>query len=208
MHLFSIRMKLFFLWVVFTFSLPSIEDPRNLSEAFLGSFREFSLLKKIICKWFLRTVLKARRCTSFLILQIILDRKGVKIDVFQRFWWVFVHFVKERKIIWNVLYWWLHISSQRWVQGFPKQNVHFITEDTICYPSGNYVIFINIETKTKTVLQCINGIVGVVATNIPYEVVAFSDRKLKPSIHIYNFPALTRRTKLKGILGDTSSIHN
>ncbi|XP_040128666.2 cilia- and flagella-associated protein 43 isoform X6 [Ictidomys tridecemlineatus] len=88
--------------------------------------------------------------------------------------------------------------SVRWVQGFPKQNVHFVTEDTICYPSGNYVIFINIETKTKTVLQCINGIVGVVATNIPYEVVAFSDRKLKPNIYIYNFPGLTRRTKLKG----------
>ncbi|XP_076691131.1 cilia- and flagella-associated protein 43 [Callospermophilus lateralis] len=88
--------------------------------------------------------------------------------------------------------------SVRWVQGFPKQNVHFVTEDTICYPSGNYVIFINIETKTKTVLQCISGIVGVVATNIPYEVVAFSDRKLKPNIYIYNFPGLTRRTKLKG----------
>ncbi|XP_023571341.1 cilia- and flagella-associated protein 43 isoform X2 [Octodon degus] len=88
--------------------------------------------------------------------------------------------------------------SVRWVQGFPKQNVHFVNDSTICYPSGNYVIFINIETKQKTVLQCINGIVGVVATNVPYEVVAFSDRRLKPLIHIYNFPALTRRTKLKG----------
>ncbi|KAM5271833.1 cilia- and flagella-associated protein 43 [Ctenodactylus gundi] len=88
--------------------------------------------------------------------------------------------------------------SVRWVQGFPKQNVHFVNDDTICYPCGNYVIFINIETKKKTVLQCINGIVGVVATNIPCEVVAFSDRRLKPIIHIYNFPGLTRRTKLKG----------
>ncbi|XP_033617136.1 cilia- and flagella-associated protein 43 [Fukomys damarensis] len=88
--------------------------------------------------------------------------------------------------------------SVRWVQGFPKQNVHFVNDNTICYPSGNYVIFINIETKQKTVLQCINGNVGVMATNIPYEVVAFSDRRLKPLIHIYNFPALTRRTKLKG----------
>ncbi|KAF4019231.1 hypothetical protein G4228_010542 [Cervus hanglu yarkandensis] len=43
-----------------------------------------------------------------------------------------------------------------------------------------------------------NGIVGVVATNIPYEVVAFSDRRLRPLIYIYNFPGLTRRTKLKG----------
>lgn len=91
------------------------------------------------------------------------------------------------------------------MQGFPKQNVHFVNDNTICYPSGNYVIFINIETKQKTVLQCINGIVGVVATNVPCEVVAFSDRRLKPLIHIYNFPALTRRTKLKGILRGTSS---
>uniref|UniRef100_A0A673SW44 Cilia- and flagella-associated protein 43 n=1 Tax=Suricata suricatta TaxID=37032 RepID=A0A673SW44_SURSU len=88
--------------------------------------------------------------------------------------------------------------SVRWVQGFPKQNVQFVNDKTICYPCGNFVIFINIETKKKTVLQCMNGIVGVVATNIPYEVVAFSDRRLKPLIYIYNFPALTRRTKLKG----------
>ncbi|XP_076982056.1 cilia- and flagella-associated protein 43 isoform X2 [Tamandua tetradactyla] len=88
--------------------------------------------------------------------------------------------------------------SVRWVEGFPKQDVHFVNNTTICYPCGNYVIFINIETKKKTVLQCVNGIVGVLATNIPYEVVAFSDRKLKPIINIYNFPGLTRRTKLKG----------
>ncbi|XP_045047474.2 cilia- and flagella-associated protein 43 isoform X2 [Desmodus rotundus] len=88
--------------------------------------------------------------------------------------------------------------SVRWVQGFPKQNVHFVNDSTICYPSGNFIIFINIATKKKTVLQCMNGIVGVVATNVPFEVVAFSDRKLKPLIYIYNFPGLTRRTKLKG----------
>ncbi|XP_025322904.3 cilia- and flagella-associated protein 43 isoform X1 [Canis lupus dingo] len=88
--------------------------------------------------------------------------------------------------------------SVRWVQGYPKQNVHFINDSTICYPCGNFVIFINIETKKKTVLQCMNGVVGVVATNIPCEVVAFSDRRLRPLIYIYNFPGLIRRTKLKG----------
>lgn len=94
------------------------------------------------------------------------------------------------------------------MQGFPKQNVHFVNEDTTCYASGNYVIFINIETKKKTLLQCVNGIVGVVATNVPYEVVAFSDRRLRPLIHIYSFPELTRRNTLKGILGDLSYAHN
>ncbi|XP_036027893.1 cilia- and flagella-associated protein 43 isoform X3 [Onychomys torridus] len=88
--------------------------------------------------------------------------------------------------------------SVRWVQGFPSQNVHFVNDHTICYPSGNFVIFINLDTKKRTVLQCINGIVGVVATNVPGEVVAFSDRRLKPVIYIYSFPALTRKGKLKG----------
>ncbi|XP_027452367.2 cilia- and flagella-associated protein 43 isoform X4 [Zalophus californianus] len=91
-----------------------------------------------------------------------------------------------------------YFFPQRWVQGFPKQNVQFINDSTICYPCGNFVIFINIETKKKTVLQCMNGVVGVVATNVPYEVVAFSDRRLRPLIYIYNFPGLTRRNKLKG----------
>lgn len=91
------------------------------------------------------------------------------------------------------------------MQGFPRQNVHFVSDSTICYPCGNFIIFINIETKKKTVLQCMNGIVGVVATNVPHEVVAFSDRRLRPLIYIYNFPGLTRRIKLKGILQDASS---
>ncbi|XP_075389575.1 cilia- and flagella-associated protein 43 [Tenrec ecaudatus] len=88
--------------------------------------------------------------------------------------------------------------SVRWVQGYPKQNVQFVNNETICYPSGNYIIFVNMETKEKTVLQCMTGIVGVMATNIPYELIAFSDRKHKPAIHIYKFPGLTRKTKLKG----------
>ncbi|XP_006880238.1 PREDICTED: WD repeat-containing protein 96 [Elephantulus edwardii] len=86
----------------------------------------------------------------------------------------------------------------RWVQGFPKQNVQFINNETICYPSGNYIIFLNIQTKEKMALQCPSGIVGVMATNSPCEVVAFSDRKLNPLIHIYNFPGLTKNTVLKG----------
>ncbi|XP_069850036.1 cilia- and flagella-associated protein 43 isoform X2 [Dipodomys merriami] len=88
--------------------------------------------------------------------------------------------------------------SLRWAQGFPKQNIHFVNDNTICYPSGNYIIFINLETKKRTLLSCANGIVGVVATNVPYEIVAFSDRKLKPLIHIYSFPELMRKNKLKG----------
>ncbi|XP_039770247.1 cilia- and flagella-associated protein 43 isoform X2 [Ornithorhynchus anatinus] len=86
----------------------------------------------------------------------------------------------------------------RWVQGFPKKNVAFVNNNTICYPCGNYIIFVDIDTKEKTVLQCMNGSVGAVATSFASEVVAFSDRKLKPNIYIYSFPGLIKKKKLKG----------
>ncbi|XP_043836344.1 cilia- and flagella-associated protein 43-like [Dromiciops gliroides] len=86
----------------------------------------------------------------------------------------------------------------RWVQGFPKQNIGFINNNTVCYPCGNYLIFINIETEKRSVLQCMNGKVGAIATNIPFQAVAFSDRKLKPNIYVYTFPELSRKAKLKG----------
>uniref|UniRef100_A0A6I8PRJ3 Cilia- and flagella-associated protein 43 n=1 Tax=Ornithorhynchus anatinus TaxID=9258 RepID=A0A6I8PRJ3_ORNAN len=88
--------------------------------------------------------------------------------------------------------------STRWVQGFPKKNVAFVNNNTICYPCGNYIIFVDIDTKEKTVLQCMNGSVGAVATSFASEVVAFSDRKLKPNIYIYSFPGLIKKKKLKG----------
>uniref|UniRef100_A0A7N4P5G4 Cilia- and flagella-associated protein 43 n=1 Tax=Sarcophilus harrisii TaxID=9305 RepID=A0A7N4P5G4_SARHA len=85
-----------------------------------------------------------------------------------------------------------------WVQGFPKQNIDFIDNSTICYTCGNYLIFVNIENEKRYLLQCMSGKVGALATNIPFQVVAFSDRKLKPSIYIYTFPELNRKAKLKG----------
>ncbi|XP_074089862.1 cilia- and flagella-associated protein 43-like isoform X4 [Macrotis lagotis] len=86
----------------------------------------------------------------------------------------------------------------RWVQGFPKQNIDFINKNTICYTCGNYLIFINIENGKRSVLQCFYGNVGAMATNIPFQVVAFSNRKLNPTIYLYNFPDLNRRSKLQG----------
>ncbi|XP_078007743.1 cilia- and flagella-associated protein 43-like [Phascolarctos cinereus] len=90
------------------------------------------------------------------------------------------------------------VRDRRWVQGFPKQNIDFINDNTICYTCGNYLIFINIENEKRFVLQCVNGKVGALATNIPFQVVAFSDRRLKPTIYIYTFPELSRKAKLKG----------
>ncbi|EMP37621.1 WD repeat-containing protein 96 [Chelonia mydas] len=87
---------------------------------------------------------------------------------------------------------------QRWVQGFTNRNVGFVNDKTICYPCGNYILFVDIETKKKTVLKCKNGHVGAFAVNGKSQVVAFSDQKLNPVIYIYTFPGLVKRSEIKG----------
>lgn len=89
-------------------------------------------------------------------------------------------------------------SFLSWVQGFSKKNFGFINNQTVCYPCGNYILFLDIETKKTTVLQCQTGQVGAFAANGNSQVLAFSDRKLNPVIYIYTFPELNKLTELKG----------
>uniref|UniRef100_A0A8B9RYC8 Cilia- and flagella-associated protein 43 n=1 Tax=Accipiter nisus TaxID=211598 RepID=A0A8B9RYC8_9AVES len=89
-------------------------------------------------------------------------------------------------------------SFLSWVQGFSKNNFGFINNQTVCYPCGNYILFLNIETKKTTVLHCQTGQVGAFAANRNSQVLAFSDRKLNPVIYIYTFPELNKLTELKG----------
>ncbi|XP_074731329.1 cilia- and flagella-associated protein 43 isoform X1 [Strix uralensis] len=85
-----------------------------------------------------------------------------------------------------------------WVQGFSNKNFGFISNQTVCYPCGNYILFLDIETKKTTVLQCQTGQVGAFAANGNRQVLAFSDRRLNPVIYIYTFPELSKLTELKG----------
>ncbi|XP_072196068.1 cilia- and flagella-associated protein 43 [Excalfactoria chinensis] len=85
-----------------------------------------------------------------------------------------------------------------WAQGFSNKNFGFINNQTVCYPCGNYILFLDIETKKTTALQCQTGQVGAFAVNPKYGVLAFSDRKLNPVIYIYSFPELNKLSELKG----------
>ncbi|KAM9188437.1 cilia- and flagella-associated protein 43 [Mergus octosetaceus] len=85
-----------------------------------------------------------------------------------------------------------------WVQGFLKKNLGFINNQTVCYPCGNYILFLDIKTKKTTALQCPTGQVGAFAVNANSKVLAFSDRKLNPLIYVYSFPELNKLTELKG----------
>ncbi|XP_066047799.1 cilia- and flagella-associated protein 43 [Chamaea fasciata] len=85
-----------------------------------------------------------------------------------------------------------------WVQGFSNKNLAFVNNQTVCYPCGNYILFLDIKTKKTRAVQCQAGQVGAFAANANSQVVAFSDRKLNPLIHIYSFPELSKLTELKG----------
>ncbi|MEE6479719.1 hypothetical protein FKM82_012348 [Ascaphus truei] len=88
-------------------------------------------------------------------------------------------------------------ANERWVQGINKKNVTFINNKTVCYPCGNFIVFMDIKTRKQSVLQCMTGRIGAFAANIYSEVVAFSDQKLKPSIYVYTFPGFVKRAELK-----------
>ncbi|XP_053162414.1 cilia- and flagella-associated protein 43 isoform X2 [Hemicordylus capensis] len=86
----------------------------------------------------------------------------------------------------------------RWVQGFTNRKVGFVDKQTVCYPSGNYIIFINIETQVRSVLQCKQGNIGAFTVSGNQHLVAFSDRQLNPIIYVYSFPGPKKQAKLKG----------
>ncbi|XP_026523209.1 cilia- and flagella-associated protein 43 [Notechis scutatus] len=86
----------------------------------------------------------------------------------------------------------------KWVQGFTNRKVGFINNRTVSYPCGNYIIFIDMETRERSFLQCHYGNIGAFAVNASQNIVAFSDRQLNPRIYVYNFPGLKKIAKLKG----------
>uniref|UniRef100_A0A8C0U4B7 Cilia- and flagella-associated protein 43 n=1 Tax=Cyanistes caeruleus TaxID=156563 RepID=A0A8C0U4B7_CYACU len=79
-----------------------------------------------------------------------------------------------------------------------NKNLAFVNNQTVCYPCGSYILFLDIKTKKTRAVQCQSGQVGAFAANASSQVVAFSDRKLNPLIHIYTFPDLSKLTELKG----------
>ncbi|GAA6111102.1 cilia- and flagella-associated protein 43-like [Tachysurus ichikawai] len=86
----------------------------------------------------------------------------------------------------------------RWVQGFTNSKVAFVDEKTACYVCGNYIVFLNVETKTRKVLQSPGHGIGVFTANGLYRTLAFSEQKRFPSIFVYRYPELKVKCDLKG----------
>uniref|UniRef100_A0A4W4DXZ9 Cilia- and flagella-associated protein 43 n=1 Tax=Electrophorus electricus TaxID=8005 RepID=A0A4W4DXZ9_ELEEL len=90
------------------------------------------------------------------------------------------------------------LLSTRWVQGIPGKNVEFVDKKTACYTCGNYVVFLNIETKMRSLLQGPGRGIGVFTANGFCKTLALSEQKRHPSIFVYSYPKLTLTCALKG----------
>uniref|UniRef100_A0A6Q2ZM02 Cilia- and flagella-associated protein 43 n=1 Tax=Esox lucius TaxID=8010 RepID=A0A6Q2ZM02_ESOLU len=86
----------------------------------------------------------------------------------------------------------------RWAQGLTSTNVEFVDKNTACYVCGNYIVFLNMETEIRSVLQCPGRGIGSFTANGHSRTFAFSDHKLNPSIFVYNYPELKLKNELKG----------
>uniref|UniRef100_A0A3P9PD66 Cilia- and flagella-associated protein 43 n=1 Tax=Poecilia reticulata TaxID=8081 RepID=A0A3P9PD66_POERE len=72
-----------------------------------------------------------------------------------------------------------------WIQGFTRDNVEFVDNNTVCYACGNHICFLNLETKTRNVFPSPGRSVGALTTDCRSGTFAFSERKLDPSIFRY-----------------------
>ncbi|KAJ8013989.1 hypothetical protein DPEC_G00035570 [Dallia pectoralis] len=86
----------------------------------------------------------------------------------------------------------------RWAQGVTSTNVEFVDKKTACYSCGNYIVFLNMETKLRSVLSCPGRGIGSFTANGHSRTLAFSDHKRNPSIFVYNYPELKLTNELKG----------
>ncbi|XP_034040088.1 cilia- and flagella-associated protein 43 [Thalassophryne amazonica] len=86
----------------------------------------------------------------------------------------------------------------RWIQGFTNTNIEFIDNTTVCYVCGNFICFLNLETKIKTLFQCPGRGIGAFTANSHNGIFALSEHNVNPSIFIYIFPELELKNELKG----------
>ncbi|KAM3862960.1 cilia- and flagella-associated protein 43-like [Diretmus argenteus] len=86
----------------------------------------------------------------------------------------------------------------RWAQGFTNQRVWFVDKETICYRCGNYMVFLNLESKVQSVFKSSGNGISAFTANVNSGIFAFSEPKLNPSIFVYNYPELGLKNELNG----------
>lgn len=86
----------------------------------------------------------------------------------------------------------------RWAQGLTSSKAVFVDETTACYSCGNHIIFLDVETQKRKVLQSPGHGIGVFTASGLCKTLAFSEQRRFPSIFVYRYPELSLRCELKG----------
>ncbi|KAM9477072.1 cilia- and flagella-associated protein 43 [Clarias gariepinus] len=86
----------------------------------------------------------------------------------------------------------------RWAQGLTSSKAVFVDETTACYSCGNHIIFFDVETQKRKVLQSPGHGIGVFTASGLCKTLAFSEQRRFPSIFVYRYPELSLRCELKG----------
>lgn len=89
-------------------------------------------------------------------------------------------------------------ANVRWIQGFSNKDVYFVDENTVGFPCGNYVYFLDLNTRKQALLQGHGGGISVFTANSDNGIFAISPRGLNPSIFVHSYPSLQLKNELKG----------
>lgn len=84
------------------------------------------------------------------------------------------------------------------MQGFTNGAVKFVDKKTACYTCGKFIVFLNVETKTRKTLQSPGSGIGAFTASGYRRCLAFSDLGLNPSIFVYKYPEFELMSELKG----------
>ncbi|EDV20844.1 uncharacterized protein TRIADDRAFT_60769 [Trichoplax adhaerens] len=93
----------------------------------------------------------------------------------------------------------LSLLPMSWMQGYNGGPIHFIDEVTICFLAGRNIKFINTETKDQNYHYLNVKSVGLFTVSKEYQVFAYSEIGLNPSIHIISFPNFEEKCVISGI---------
>ncbi|KAK7904789.1 hypothetical protein WMY93_017396 [Mugilogobius chulae] len=90
-------------------------------------------------------------------------------------------------------------AKVRWIRGFTNKEVYFVDKNTIAYPCGNYINFLDLNTTNQSILQCPGSGVSAFTANGNSGVFAFSPCALNPSIFVHHHPTLELKKELAGL---------
>jgi hypothetical protein len=85
-----------------------------------------------------------------------------------------------------------------WNKGYSGGHAQFISQNVICYKTGNTIKFVDLNGKETTFSAQGEGGIGALAVHGINGVFAFSEKTVKPKITVMQYPTFLRVSEIKG----------